>query len=213
MANDKKGPGRPPGSKNNSNLPLNKVFHSPYKDEIERRLAMGQSPRAIGNWLKTRGEEITHTTINEYKRKYFNTDAEAGKIVKQKQEELIDQLPEPVKDLEEVEEAQKALLATERNKAIGTIRAVNHIAVLYENIHDMRLYLEKLQSYEPVVAAHAAKGLYAEIRATIESLEKIAQNSDDKEDTSVARLLSGLKVKAKELKNYGNERPHEGNDE
>lgn len=197
-------------AKNNNNLPLNKVFHSPYKDEIEKRLALGQSPRSIANWLRTRGEEVTHTTINEYKKKYFNTDAEAAKIIKQKQEELTPKIE--TNDLEEIEKAQMSLIETEKNKAIGVIRAVNHISVLYENIWDMKMYLEKLQNYEPVVAAHAAKGLYAEIRATIETLEKLAREQEPEDDSSVARILSSLKTKAKELKK-NESRSHERDNE
>ena len=66
----------------------NKVFASPYKEEIEKRLALGQSPRAIAKWLETRGEKISYATINEYKKAFFNVDAKAGEIIKNKQKEL-----------------------------------------------------------------------------------------------------------------------------
>src|SRR5690625_1939626 len=116
----------------------NKVFSSPYKDEIEKRLVMGQSPRAISRWLSTRGEEISHATINEYKKSYFNFEAEAAKVIEQKQEELGAN-----KSLDELEQAQKSLIQTEINRAVGTVKAVNHIAILYDNIQDMREYLGK----------------------------------------------------------------------
>lgn len=187
-----------------ANLPTNKVFTSPYKDEIEKRLVMGQSVRAISKWLKTRGEEISYQTINEYKKKYFNIESEAAKIVKDKQKELKEQLPE-TDNLEEIENAQRSLMETEMNMHLGKIRAVNHIAVLYENIHDMRLYLQKLQNYEPVVAAHAAKGLYQEIRATIETLENIKEREDGNDDSSVARLLANLKAERKRIQDMKKE--------
>jgi hypothetical protein len=176
----------------------NKVFQSPYKDEIEKRLAMGQSSRSIANWLKTRGETISYATINEYKKNFFNVDAEVGKIIKEKQEETKQEL-QKADNVDELEKQQKALLETERNKHIATIRSVNHVAVLYNNIHDMTEYLAKLQSYEPVVAAHAAKGLYQEIRATIEVLEKLKEKEGTEDDSSVAKLLSSMKKKKRQL--------------
>lgn len=172
---------------------LNKVLSSPYKDEIEKRLALGSSPRSISNWLRTRGEEISHTTIVNYKKEYFNIDKEVSKIMQEKQKET----EEAIKEDNSLEEVQKTL-NTQINMHVGKVRAVNHISVLYDNIHDMREYLNKLQHYEPVVAAHAAKGLYQEIRATIETLEKIKNNGEDN-TSSVAKLLSELSKQKKEL--------------
>lgn len=169
----------------------NKVFQSPYKNDIENRLALGQSPRSIANWLKTRGEEVSYATINEYKKLYFNTEALAGKAIKEKQEELKNT------DLE----TQNKLMETQRNMYLAEVRAINHIALLYNNLHDMSEYLAKLQSYEPVVAAHAAKGLYAEIRATIETLEKLKDKEGTNDDSSVAKLLSSMKKKKREMEN------------
>jgi hypothetical protein len=171
----------------------NKVFSSPYKDEIEKRLAIGSSPRSIANWLKTRGEDISYATINEYKKNFFNTEALAGKIIKEKQEELKEKAP----DFEQ----EQALMETQRNMHLAEVRAINHIALLYNNLHDMSEYLAKLQNYEPVVAAHAAKGLYAEIRATIETLEKLKEKEGAEDDSSVAKLLSAMKKKKRELDN------------
>lgn len=184
----------------------NKVFQSPYKNEIEKRLAMGSSPRSISQWLKTRGESISHVTINNYKRDFFNIDGEVSKIIKNKQEETKSKLPD---NLEEAEKIQKSLLETERNKAIGTIRAINHISVLYENIQDMRQYLSKLQNYDPIVAAHAAKGLYSEMRATIEALEKIKEKEGQSDNSSVAKMLSTIKKHKRELENDARQRGQE----
>lgn len=171
----------------------NKVFASPYKDEIEKRLAIGQSPRSIANWLRTRGEEISYVTINEYKKNFFDTSAMAGSIIKQKQEEI------KVDDLE----AERRLVETQVNQQIAQVRAVNHITLLYNNIQDMTEYLGKLQQYEPVVAAHAAKGIWQEIRATIETLEKLKEKEGQGDNSSVAKLLSDLKKKKRELDNNG----------
>jgi UDP:flavonoid glycosyltransferase YjiC (YdhE family) len=167
----------------------NKVFQSPYKSDIEQRLAMGQSPRSIANWLKTRGEEISYVTINEYKKNYFNVDANAGKIVKQKQEELKHE------DLE----TQNKLLETQNNMQLANIRAINHVAVLYNNMHDMMEYLAKLKGYDPIVASHAARGIWAELRTTIETLEKLKDKEGTADDSSVAKLLSAMKKKKREL--------------
>lgn len=170
----------------------NKVFASPYKADIEQRLAIGQSPRSITNWLKTRGEDISYVTINEYKKMYFDTNAMAGNIIKQKQEEIKEDL-----------EIETKLMQTQVNQQIAQVRAVNHVALLYNNINDMVEYLAKLQQYEPVVAAHAAKGLYSEIRATIEMLEKLKDKEGQDDNSSVAKLLSDLKKKKRELDNNG----------
>lgn len=161
----------------------NKVFSSPYKDEIEKRLAIGQSPRSISAWLKSRGEDISYATINEYKKNFFNTDALAGKIIKEKQEELKAMKPAD----------EKAIMETQRNMHLAEVRAINHISLLYNNINDMTEYLAKLQSYEPIVAAHAARGIWQEIRATIETLEKLKEKEGGADDSSVAKLLSSMK--------------------
>lgn len=190
-------------STKNNNAGVNKVFQSPYKDEIEKRLAVGQSPRAISKWLETRGEAISHTTLTAYKNQFFDTTKQSAEIVQIVQEKTKDQIPE---NLQEV----KLQMETEKNRAISTIRAVNHIALLYENISDMQEYLHKLQKYEPVVAAHAAKGIYQEIRATIETLEKIQSNKDSDEDSSVAKLLTKLKSRNRELENDAKQRREEG---
>jgi sensor histidine kinase regulating citrate/malate metabolism len=181
------------GTKNN-NTTLNKVFASPYKDEIEKRLAVGQSPRSIANWLKSRGEDISHTTINTYKAEYFDTKKVMKEIIQHKQEETA-------KDVEVIVEPVSILTADPVNQQIAQIRAVNHIALLYENIQDMRQYLSKLQNYEPVVAAHAAKGIYQEIRATIETLEKIQAGTKEDDNSSVAKLLTKLKAQKREMDN------------
>lgn len=176
----------------------NKVFASPYKNEIEKRLAIGNSPRAISKWLETRGEKISYATINEYKKEYFNIDGAAGKVVRLKQEETKNAVGE-TESLEELEDKQTKLLDTQRNMAIAEIRAVNHVAILYENIEDMRQYLYKLQSYDPIIAAHAAKGLYSEMRATIETLEKLKEKEGSDDDSSVAKALSQIKKHKREL--------------
>lgn len=170
----------------------NKVFASPYKDEIEKRLAIGQSPRSISNWLRTRGEDISYATINEYKKTFFNVDSMAGKIIKEKQNEL--------KEIDNYETEQK-LMETQRNMHLAEIKAINHVALLYHNIQDMTEYLSKLQGYDPIVASHAARGIWAEIRATIETLEKLKDKEGSEEDSSVAKLLSAMKKKKKEMEN------------
>jgi hypothetical protein len=170
----------------------NKVFSSPYKDEVEKRLAIGQSPRSIANWLKARGEEISYATINEYKKNFFNTDVLAGQVVKEKQDEL--------KVIEQEDfEKQKSLMETQRNMHLAQVRAVNHVALLYNNVNDMIEYLDKLKNYEPIVASHAARGIWQEIRATIETLEKLKDKEGVGDDSSVAKLLSSMKKKKKEL--------------
>lgn len=174
----------------------NKVFSSPYKNDIEQRLAMGQSPRSIANWLKTRGEEISYVTINEYKKTFFNTDALAGKVINEKQSEL--------KAAENYDQ-EKALMETQRNMHLAEVRAINHVALLYNNINDMTEYLAKLKGYDPIVASHAARGIWAEIRATIESLEKLKEKEGASDDSSVAKLLSAMKKKKKELDSNGAE--------
>lgn len=166
----------------------NKVFQSPYKSEIEKRLALGSSPRSISNWLRTRGEEISYATINEYKKNFFNIDAQAGEIIKQKQEETKVDL-----------ETEHKLMETQVNQQIAKVRAVNHVALLYSNINDMQEYLAKLSGYEPLVASHAARGIWQEIRQTIEVLEKLKEKEGVSDDSSVAKLLSSMKKQKREL--------------
>lgn len=188
----------------------NPVFKSPYKDEIEKRLAMGSSTRAIAKFLETRGEKITLTALNNYKKEYFNVDAQASKIIKDKQKELQSQLPS---NIDEIEATQKSLLSTDMNMHLAKVRAVNHVSVLYDNIQQMREYILRLENYEPVIAAHAAKGLFQEIRATIETLEKIKEKEGGSDDSSVASLLSTLKMHKREMDDIAKQRTLRRGDE
>lgn len=52
---------------------------SPFRKEIEEMLIEGKSPRTISKWLKEQGENISHTAINNYKKKHFNVQEEAVK--------------------------------------------------------------------------------------------------------------------------------------
>lgn len=184
----------------------NKVFKSPYKDEIEKRLAVGTSPRSISKWLETRGEKISYATINEYKKLFFDENATAGKLVNNLQQETKTDTAQTVDQQLEVKYKEKALVETQVNQGIAKIRAVNHISLLYDNIQDMREYLGKLQSYEPVIAAHAARGLYAEMRATIETLERLKEKEGADDNTSVAKLLSSIKKQKREMEKDAAER-------
>ena len=184
----------------------NKVFKSPYKDEIEKRLAVGTSPRSISKWLETRGEKISYATINEYKKLFFDENATAGKLVNNLQQETKTDTSQTVEQQLEVKYKEKALVETQVNQGIAKIRAVNHISLLYDNIQDMREYLSKLQSYEPVIAAHAARGLYAEMRATIETLERLKEKEGADDNTSVAKLLSSIKKQKREMEKDAAER-------
>lgn len=184
----------------------NKVFKSPYKDEIEKRLAVGSSPRSIAKWLETRGEKISYATINEYKKLFFDENATAGKLVNNLQQETKTDAAQTVDQQLEVKYKEKALVETQVNQGIAKIRAVNHISLLYDNIQDMREYLGKLQSYEPVIAAHAARGLYAEMRATIETLERLKEKEGADDNTSVAKLLSSIKKQKREMEKDAAER-------
>lgn len=184
----------------------NKVFKSPYKDEIEKRLAVGTSPRSISKWLETRGEKISYATINEYKKLFFDENATAGKLVNNLQKETKTDNAQTVDQQLETKYKEKALVETQVNQGIAKIRAVNHISLLYDNIQDMREYLSKLQSYEPVIAAHAARGLYAEMRATIETLERLKEKEGADDNTSVAKLLSSIKKQKREMEKDAAER-------
>lgn len=184
----------------------NKVFKSPYKDEIEKRLAVGTSPRSISKWLETRGEKISYATINEYKKLFFDENATAGKLVNNLQKETKTDTAQTVEQQLETKYKEKALVETQVNQGIAKIRAVNHISLLYDNIQDMREYLSKLQSYEPVIAAHAARGLYAEMRATIETLERLKEKEGADDNTSVAKLLSSIKKQKREMEKDAAER-------
>lgn len=184
----------------------NKVFKSPYKDEIEKRLAVGTSPRSISKWLETRGEKISYATINEYKKLFFDENATAGKLVNNLQKETKTDTAQTVDQQLETKYKEKALVETQVNQGIAKIRAVNHISLLYDNIQDMREYLSKLQSYEPVIAAHAARGLYAEMRATIETLERLKEKEGADDNTSVAKLLSSIKKQKREMEKDAAER-------
>jgi hypothetical protein len=59
---------------------------SPHRDEIDKKLEEGETPRAISEWLKTlkeNPEKISHTAINNYRKNKFNVYKEAAKKYKE----------------------------------------------------------------------------------------------------------------------------------
>lgn len=81
------------------------VEQSPNRLEIDKLLKEGKSPRFISDWLKKlkeNPESISHTAINNYKKKKFNFKKEAKlKYNEKKSKELLNEaVNETVSDLE-----------------------------------------------------------------------------------------------------------------
>lgn len=54
------------------------ILTHPFRKEIENMLIEGKSPRYISGWLKEQGENLSHTTIDTYRKKHFNPTKDAG---------------------------------------------------------------------------------------------------------------------------------------
>jgi len=61
------------------------VIKSHFRKEIEEMILEGKSPRYISSWLKDRDENISHSSINRYRKTDFNIKEEAVKEYNNKQ--------------------------------------------------------------------------------------------------------------------------------
>lgn len=59
--------------------PKSSIITSIFRKEIEEMILEGKSSRQISKWLKEHDEDISHTSINTYKKKEFNIQSEAVK--------------------------------------------------------------------------------------------------------------------------------------
>lgn len=57
--------------------PKSSIKQSPFRKEIEEMILEGKSSRKISKWLKEHDEDISHNTINRYRKKDFNIQHEA----------------------------------------------------------------------------------------------------------------------------------------
>jgi hypothetical protein len=86
--------------------PRSAVERSEFRPEIDEFLLEGKSGRFVSEWLKSKKENISHTAINNYKKKHLNVEKEATiqyneKKSKQKKQKKVDKV---VSDLEALDD-------------------------------------------------------------------------------------------------------------
>jgi len=95
------------------------VEQSPNRTEIDKRLLRGESPRAVSTWLegkKKNPESISHTAINNYRKKHLNVNKEAvekyqNKKTNELKEKAVDKVVSDLDALDEIiEEGRKVKL-------------------------------------------------------------------------------------------------------
>ena len=98
--------------------PRSAVERSEHRNEIDDLLLNGQSPRNVSEYLKKEyGESISHTAINNYKKKHLNVEKEAAIIYNQKVSEKKKNkaVKKAVSDLEKLDQIIDDSLNTQIN--------------------------------------------------------------------------------------------------
>lgn len=98
--------------------PRSAVERSEHRNEIDDLLLNGQSPRTVSEYLKKEyGESISHTAINNYKKKHLNVEKEAAIIYNQKVSEKKKNkaVKKAVSDLEKLDQIIDDSLNTQIN--------------------------------------------------------------------------------------------------
>jgi hypothetical protein len=98
--------------------PRSAVERSEHRNEIDDLLLNGQSPRNVSEYLKTKyNESISHTAINNYKKKHLNVEKEAAIIYNQKVSEKKKNkaVKKAVSDLEKLDQIIDDSLNTQIN--------------------------------------------------------------------------------------------------
>lgn len=98
--------------------PRSAVEKSEHRSEIDDLLLNGQSPRNVSEYLKTKyNESISHTAINNYKKKHLNVEKEAAIIYNQKVSEKKKNkaVKKAVSDLEKLDQIIDDSLNTQIN--------------------------------------------------------------------------------------------------
>lgn len=120
-------------SKKEPNYGASVTVH-PDKDEIDKRLLRGESPRSIERWLKrkykTKDGRISWLTIERYRSSYLNLSGEALKRVKleQKQKNIETSAECKNMSIEAVEKRKTAI-----NKALDIAESIDYTRRLIES--------------------------------------------------------------------------------
>lgn len=122
--------------------PRSAVEKSEHRSEIDDLLLDGQSPRNVSNYLKTKYDEsISHTAINNYKKKHLNVEKEAAIIYNQKVSEKKKNkaVKKSVSDLEKLDQ----IIEDSLNTKIDIERLEDDMNVDQARVEDLKLKKRK----------------------------------------------------------------------
>ena len=122
--------------------PRSAVERSEHRSEIDDLLLDGQSPRTVSEYLKNKYDErISHTAINNYKKKHLNVEKEAAIIYNQKVSEKKKNkaVAKTVSDLEKLDQ----IIDDSLNTQINIERLENDPNVDQGRVEDLKLKKRK----------------------------------------------------------------------
>lgn len=122
--------------------PRSAVERSEHRNEIDDLLLNGQSPRNVSEYLKKEyGESISHTAINNYKKKHLNVEKEAAIIYNQKVSEKKKNkaVKKAVSDLEKLDQ----IIDDSLNTQIDIERLEKDSTVDQARVEDLKLKKRK----------------------------------------------------------------------
>lgn len=122
--------------------PRSAVERSEHRNEIDDLLLNGQSPRNVSEYLKTKyNESISHTAINNYKKKHLNVEKEAAIIYNQKVSEKKKNkaVKKAVSDLEKLDQ----IIDDSLNTQINIERLEKDSTVDQARVEDLKLKKRK----------------------------------------------------------------------
>jgi transposase len=126
---------------------------SEFRPEIDEFLLEGKSGRFVSEWLKDKGESISHTAINKYKKKHLAVEKEAAiqyneKKSKKKKAEKVKKVVSDLEALDDIiAEGQKVKLNIE------SICEDIEAGVSYVHIEKLKLDAKRL-TIQAVKAKH-----------------------------------------------------------
>ena len=93
-------------------MAFEKIKKSKFRNQIEKMLAQGISPRKVSEWTRTQGDYINYLTIHQYRKEEFNCIQAAVKAME----------PSPLSSTEIFEDGKRSVMADIAflNKVIST---------------------------------------------------------------------------------------------
>lgn len=190
--------------------PKSAVEKSEHRDEIDDLLLSGSSPRVVSSYLKNEyNESISHTAINNYKKKHLDVTKEA----------VIDYTNKKSKEAKQVQSQKNS--QKKKQKVVKKISSdLEKLDEIIEDSFNTTIDLERLVG-DPDCDQVKVEGLKLKMRQQGISAVNAKTNILKQDDTTVnvnindvkVNLLEKVKKKRRELNDLSNGRKHNSHGE